>query len=400
MALTSYTLGLLFILLVSLIWAAASVLVQWIYSDQFDFDSPFLLTYIGVSLFAFFLPADWIINRRMGSERAPETAVHYAGIQGSIDELEDSSDATASSSARLWTKEDHMRAALKIAFPWFISNYAYNASLAYTSITSSTILASTGSLFTFLFAILAGDEHFSIMKLSGVALGMAGSILTGLHDIGGKEEAPDQSQNNLLWGDFLGLISAVGYGAYATLVRILCPRDESLMSMQLFLGYVGLWNMVVLSPIAAYQGIFQSSGLTTFVLGCLIVKGLFDNVLSDYLWARAVVLTSATVATVGLGLTIPLAFASDVVLGRPNVLDLTSIVGAVSVLAGFVLVNMGQQKENEEESADSNVPVSGQHYCHDSLGEGLEFSDEASLTRGRLCSPMSMVEYQDEPVDA
>ena len=28
-------------------------------------------------------------------------------------------------------------------------------------------------------------------------------------------------------------------------------------------------------------------------------KGLFDNVLSDYLWARAVLLTSPTVASVG-----------------------------------------------------------------------------------------------------
>ena len=36
-----------------------------------------------------------------------------------------------------------------------------------------------------------------------------------------------------------------------------------------------------------------------------------NNVLSDYLWARAVVLTTPTVATVGLSLTIPLAFISD-----------------------------------------------------------------------------------------
>ena len=36
-----------------------------------------------------------------------------------------------------------------------------------------------------------------------------------------------------------------------------------------------------------------------------------NNVLSDYLWARAVVLTTPTVATVGLSLTIPLAFVSD-----------------------------------------------------------------------------------------
>jgi solute carrier family 35 protein F5 len=150
------------------------------------------------------------------------------------------------------------------------------------------------------------------------------------------------------------VISAVFYGVYAVMVRVLCPHDESLMSMQLFLGYVGLWNMIALSPIAMYH-IFggngaSSSSLTVWVLECIVLKGLFDNVLSDYLWARAVVLTSATVATVGLGLTIPLAFVSDVFLGRPDVLNFQSITGAVAVLTGFVLVNMGQQKEDEEYS--------------------------------------------------
>mmetsp|Transcript_10886 Transcript_10886/g.14222 ORF Transcript_10886/g.14222 Transcript_10886/m.14222 type:complete len:84 (+) Transcript_10886:1-252(+) len=65
-----------------------------------------------------------------------------------------------------------------------------------------------------------------------------------------------------------------------------------------------------------------------------------DNVLSDYLWARSVVLTSATVATVGLGLTIPLAFVSDWILGNENVADWISLCGASSVLIGFVLVNI------------------------------------------------------------
>ena len=38
--------------------------------------------------------------------------------------------------------------------------------------------------------------------------------------------------------------------------------------------------------------------------------GTFDNVLSDYFWARAVMLTSPTAATVGLTLTVPIAFAA------------------------------------------------------------------------------------------
>ena len=110
--------------------------------------------------------------------------------------------------------------------------------------------------------------------------------------------------------------------------------------MQLLLGYIGLVNMVLLSPIALWQAVGNSQ-LTFIVVSFLVVKGLFDNVLSDYLWLRAVMLTSATVATVGLGLTIPLAFASDVLLKKGNVFSSASVMGALSVLAGFVMVNVG-----------------------------------------------------------
>ena len=78
---------------------------------------------------------------------------------------------------------DHIRMAVKIAPVWFVSNFFYNTSLAYTSITSSTVLASTGSLFTFLFAVSCGDERFTTPKLLGVILCFTGSVLTGLSDV-------------------------------------------------------------------------------------------------------------------------------------------------------------------------------------------------------------------------
>ena len=78
---------------------------------------------------------------------------------------------------------DHIGMAIRIAPVWFLSNYFYNTSLAYTSITSSTVLASTGSLFTFLFAVSCGDERFTTYKLLGVLLCFVGSVLTGLSDV-------------------------------------------------------------------------------------------------------------------------------------------------------------------------------------------------------------------------
>ena len=44
---------------------------------------------------------------------------------------------------------------------------------------------STGSLFTYLFALATGDETFALMSLVGMLFGVLGSILTGYSDIEG-----------------------------------------------------------------------------------------------------------------------------------------------------------------------------------------------------------------------
>lgn len=66
---TSWTLGLFFIFLVTVIWAAASFLTQYIYSNL-DFESPFLITYIYSTLFALYLPV-WYFSAAMGWVKTP-----------------------------------------------------------------------------------------------------------------------------------------------------------------------------------------------------------------------------------------------------------------------------------------------------------------------------------------
>ena len=288
----------------------------------------------------------------------------------------------------LLSHKEHITMALQIAPMWFVSNYFYNLSLIYTSITSSTVLSSTGSVFTFLFAVCWGEETFSRWKVLGVGLAFGGSVLTSLHDAssmmsnGGASGASGDNDmsGKELWGDIAGVLSALGYGGYCVMIRVLCPKDENQMSMQLLLGYIGFFNMVVFGPFAIWKFLTINDGsssivdesaapysmrsisetssyyysslltedlpqqhLTWFIFGCLVVKGLFDNVISDYLWARAIILTSATVATVGLGLTVPLALISDVfIMKRDDVLSRDGIVGALMVVAGFVSVNVGE----------------------------------------------------------
>lgn len=82
------------------------------------------------------------------------------------------------------------------------------------------------------------------------------------------------------------------------------------------------------------------STLTAQVLGLIVIKGLADNVLSDYLWARAILLVGPTAATAGLALQIPLAVLLDAVFGDPMWMRragsaVLTFIGAGVILTGF-----------------------------------------------------------------
>lgn len=378
------------------------MVVQFLYTDA-NFDSPFLLTYIGSTLFVLLLPSRMIWERRrwlcpmISSNSDDEGDVIPWETQAPYEQIPTSSSLADEGLSMLpamrpkmvlLSHRQHFDIAMKIAPVWFISNFAYNASLKHTSITSSTVLASTGSLFTFLFAIVSKDEKFTLLKLLGVLFGVLGSALTGWSDIGQRSDSLPGSNatfvdagvaeesyylqtpsnphtDRALFGDFLGLLSAAGYGTYTVMIRLLCPHEEETYSMQLLLGYIGLVNGLSLLPITIYLMFISRSSttihnLTLVVFGYLVAKGMLDNVLSDYLWARAVMLTSATVATVGLGLTIPLAFFSDWFMGNADVVNTQSICGAVSVLIGFTLVNIGFSNEDDRQLSEIEIEDSMQ----------------------------------------
>ena len=98
-----------------------------------------------------------------------------------------------------------------------------------------------------------------------------------------------------------------------------------------------------------------------------LISGLLDNVLSDYLWAKAVLLTTTTVATAGLTIQIPLAALVDTLIGNaPNAID---YIGAAAVMVGFAGINapsdvLNRSKqvtlelENPSDSQNHVLPVS------------------------------------------
>jgi solute carrier family 35 protein F5 len=111
----------------------------------------------------------------------------------------------------------------------------------------------------------------------------------------------------------MAVVGAAGYGMYTTMLRLKVSEDGS-ASMQLLLGYLGLVSAIILSPMLILMASLDLGNvrqLTWTAFGFVLLSGFFDNVIADYLWARSVLLTSPTVATVGLTLTIPMAIFID-----------------------------------------------------------------------------------------
>lgn len=406
-----WALGLICIVAVATIWIAASYIVKSVVDSGV---SPFLITYICNSLFVVLIPIveisrcledtlenSWYWFRSKNDSDGQQSdnlenvnllveSCHDTGplvimshsqreIVSVVDSrLEDSVSSNAFTEQERyvitdecrkqvdakgrWTRTRVAKVSLLICPFWFFAQLTFNLSLKYTTVTSNTILSSTSSLFTFLVALAFLGEKFTWVKLFSVLLCMGGTIIVSLTD---SISGINAIVTNPLLGDILALVSAGLYAVYITLIRKKLSDEkegEGQASTAQFLGFLGLFNLLIFLPVSLmldFTKLEPFHKLSWKQFGLIVGKGLLDNVLSDYLWAKAVHLTTTTVATAGLTIQVPIAAVVDSLTGNaPRLMD---YVGAVAVLAGFAGINVpsddlcGTQVIQEEQETTSTV---------------------------------------------
>lgn len=260
-----------------------------------------------------------------------------------------------------WSRYRVAKVSLLICPVWFLAQLTFNLSLKYTTVTSNTILSSASSLFTFLVSLVFLGERFTWLKLFSVFLCMGGTITVSLGD---SQSGLRTVASNPLLGDFFALASAGLYAVYITLIRKKLPDDDGKngeASTAEFLGYLGLFNVVIFLPVALILNLTKKEPFSTLTwkqLGLIIGKGLLDNVLSDYLWAKAVMLTSTTVATAGLSIQVPLAAIVDTLTGHaPRFMD---YLGAIAVMIGFTGINI--PSDTFSKSSETTVELETENF--------------------------------------
>ncbi|KAL6873803.1 hypothetical protein ACP4OV_013885 [Aristida adscensionis] len=394
-----WCLGLVYIVAVAGIWIAASYIVQSVVDAGV---SPFLITYICNSLFVIYIPIVEVARyfedsiagfwTKLKCKDDAESLQQSADLE-SVNLLQSGGghEINASSEARLpedslspdtnfpgqtelsvadcskgldakgrWTRARVAKVSMVVSPFWFLAQLTFNLSLRYTTVTSNTILSSTSSLFTFLVALVFLGETFTWLKLISVLLCMGGTIIVSLAD---SSSSVNAIATNPLLGDVLSIVSAGLYAVYITLIRKKLPDEkegQGQVSMAQFLGFLGLFNMLFFLPVALvlnFAKLEPFHRLTWEQVGLIVGKGLLDNVLSDYLWAKAILLTTTTVATAGLTIQVPIAAIVDTLTGHaPHLLN---YIGAAAVLVGFAGINIPASETPQAAQQEQETPIVG-----------------------------------------
>jgi len=381
-----FFLGLFLIFLQCLILVFNAVLTQVLFED-YELGSPFMMTYVGVSMMAPLLPIYMWMERnkqrkariqRDESQCEPYTEAAFQAATTaccrtpSFDSLADDLSQTKGyddivkiakkRTQRLmddhtnhWNHRKHIMAALLISPAMFLADWAFNAALLRTSIASATVLVSVQSIFVYVMEVFLSFELFSACKFVGIMAGVAGTALTAFHDTTDEDGELQDAETGIavIWGDTLAIMAAVAYATYAIQVRLYCPANEDLYSTTLLLGYIGVISMVLLSPVAFWLLVVERLNMSFMTWMLLVVKGLFDFCITDYLLFRSIILTGPTISTVGLGLSIPMAFLADISMGKDDVLSWYSSVGALACLVGFLVVNLAPTPGHTNDETDA-----------------------------------------------
>ena len=305
---------------VAVIWVGASVLVQQLFFDL-KVRLPFFLTYICVSEFIILLPF------RYAKEKWLRKGFSIGWFSLAPTEPTDWKAAA--------------KAAATVCPIWFAAQSTYNASLGGTTVSASTVLSTTSCVWTFTLSVLFLGERFDWRRLGGVVLTLCGAALVSYSNVAEPQSSGGSQPERTWWGDALALTSALCYGLYTTAIRRLVP-DGGPISLSVFFGFLGLFNSVMLMPVViglALSGVEEVRKVTASFIGWVLLKGLLDNVISDLIWGHAIVISSATMATVGLALTIPFAMIAEVIFH--STLPSPSLAGgSVLVIAGFIITTV------------------------------------------------------------
>lgn len=226
------------------------------------------------------------------------------------------------------SRSDYLR--LTAAGLFFAGDLAiWHWSLRYTSVANSTLLANFAPIFVTLAAWRLFGERFTRTFLAGLALALGGAVVL-------MGDSFSLSRDHL-FGDLLGLTTALFYGGYILSVG----RLRAEFSTATIMTWSGAVTALALLPVALLSGESLIAG-SLYGWSVLLALALFSHAGGQSLIAYALAHLPAAFSSVSLLLQ-PAAAAVLAWLLLDEPLGRAQAVGALIVLAGIFLARRGSR---------------------------------------------------------
>lgn len=400
--------GIVFLQIVVICWITSSFLLSRLFKT---YNHPIFVTYCSVSACSVYLlpllkkTLQQYLERYISKDKPLRKSGNTIHLN---DSNEEDNDIVSENTVPIGYI---MKLSLIFGTIWFLANLTTNASLSYTTVTLQTILSSTASFFTLLFSVLLQIDRINCKRLFGIILSFTGIVLIVLNkdtagnniSAGSDDNSIDIEKKNIIVGNLLAIMGAMIYGCYSSLFKLnisgsqmkkknsyrtndnitttVTATNEKLPSVQIIIGFIGFFTMVVLWPvifIADYLNIENFELPTDSITILLIAINCIITIISNYCWASAIKNTTPLTVTVGLSFTIPLSMIMEFLINlhsnnegnlTGDQLNAKYFFGAILILISFVLINY--DSDEDVENLASNKVAKG----NDELSQLCEKQD-------------------------
>lgn len=207
-----------------------------------------------------------------------------------------------------------IKIAVIFSFIFFFGNFCYQQSLKYIKSGVVTILLSTSALFTLVLASVfpaTNNDRFTLSKLVAVAFSIGGIVLMSLST---------RENMGFNWGVIWSVMGALLLALFLVFLRRMVDNEEKL-NMPMFYGFLGFFTLLFLWPgllILHFTNAERLEWPDPVEWLLLVLNGVVGMVISNLLWLWGCFLTSSLIATLALGLTIPMTTIAGVYLKEMN----------------------------------------------------------------------------------
>lgn len=218
---------------------------------------------------------------------------------------------------------------------YLLSNWSFSKSLVYTSVTTASILATTGAFTTLVIGIPLGVEYISGLRVLSCVVCLFAVVLVLLSN----------GSSYIGWlGNLMAIGSSVLNGIYSIYLRK-ASVNESRLNIPLIFAISGVYTLFAgLIPFYCLHvtGFESVPALTEWPVKYILVNVFVCGLLPNYLWNIAFICNSPFTVAVGTSFSLPLTFVIEYFLQQKYTHSLTEYFAAILMVVSCLLVNLSQ----------------------------------------------------------